>query len=140
MRAVAIGRRLASHAIGAIENRGFDFTSSVRDPPVQFRSADAYQSAGHVQPNVVILVLNQRVDRVARQAVRAVECGNMIIFDPAQAASGCGPERPVRIELKAAANALAQSLGACIRCADLTVCELRLATQSRPTPQPTLPV
>src|ERR1700674_3750718 len=86
----------------------------------------------------MMVVFQHCANRIARQSVLTGKSGNLTVFHPAQPAVGCGPERTARIELKTADTSLAQSIGACIRCADLTAFEIRQATRNETNPQPPL--
>ena len=74
------------------------------------------------------------MDCIAGQSVLAGKRGELPVFDPAQPALGRGPERTVPIESKRVDSALAQTLGGAVRCADLTVLEIRHATLRKSKP------
>ena len=84
--------------------------------------------------NGMVVVFHHPVNRIAGQSVPAGKRGDTAVFHPAQPAFGRGPERTVPIELKTADTALAQSIGAAIRCADLTVLEIRHASMTKSKP------
>ena len=118
-------------AVRRIPNRRLNPTLRVGDPRVQFGPRDAHQAAGRVQPERTIVVLYRPVNRVAGQTIPACERSDAAVFKPAKAALlGCGPQRPIPIELKTGDMALAQPISGCVRRADLTILEIR----ARPRP------
>ena len=64
------------------------------------------------------------MDSVAWQPVLAGQCGELTVLQAAEATLGSGPKNAVRIEPNVADPAPAESVGRCVRCADLTVLEI----------------
>ena len=118
-RTVFAGRkRTEPDTVRRIPNRGFNSMLRVGNPRVQFGPRDAHQAAGGIQPERTIVVLHRPVNRVARQAIPACERSDATIFKPANASLGCGPQRPIPIELKIGDNSLAQTISGCVRRAE----------------------
>jgi hypothetical protein len=86
----------------------------------------------------MIVVLDNPMHRVARQAVLAGQRGDPAVFQAAQAALCGGPERAVRIESKAGNLPIAQPVGGGIRSAYLAIAEIGNATEKESNPQATL--
>src|ERR1700676_2175672 len=86
----------------------------------------------------MIVVFDHPVNGIARQSILARERGNTTVFHVTQSALGCRPERTILIELKALDTASAQSIGVSVRCADLTVLEIRHATLKKSEPKAAL--
>src|SRR5258705_13111669 len=62
----------------------------------------------------------------------------MAVFQAAEPALSCGPERTFLIHSQVVDPALAQPVGACIRCANLTVNEIGNSTEMESKPQAAL--
>ena len=62
------------HSVGAVENCRLDLSSRVGGPRIQFAARYANQTAGHVEPERVVLVLRDPMNRVAGQAILAGQC------------------------------------------------------------------
>ena len=64
------------------------------------------------------------------------ERSDAAIFNPAEAALlGCGPQRPIAIELQTGDMPLAQPISGCVQRADLAILEIRhapAASESKP--------
>ena len=97
-------------AVRRIPHGRFNPALRVGDPRVQFAARDAHEAAGRVQPERTVVVLYRPVNRVAGQTVPARERSDAAVLNPAQAALlGCGPQRPIPVELKAGDMALTQA-------------------------------
>ena len=126
---------MAPDSVGTVEDGGLDGPLRIGRPRVQLGPGNAHQAAGHVQPERMVVVFHRPSERVSQgNPFLLVKRGDTAVFHPAQPALGCGPERTVLIELKAVDAALAQPVGGCVRCADLTVLEIRHATVTKSKP------
>ena len=101
-RAVFAGRTGAEpDAIRCIPDSRVNPALRIGDPRVYFGPRDAHQAAAHVQPQRTFVVIDRPIRSVAGQTIPARERRDVAIFNPAQAAIlGCGPQRPIAIELK----------------------------------------
>src|SRR5271166_2377300 len=114
-RTVFAGRkRTEPDTVRRIPNRRFNPTLRVGNPRVQFSARDAHEAALRVQPEGTIVVLYRPVNRVARQAIPACKRSDATIFKPASASLGCGPQRPIPIELKIGDMPFAQTISGCV--------------------------
>ena len=133
-RVIAAREPMAAHSVGTVENRRLDRLLWMGGPGVQLRPANAHQATGQIQPDRMGVILHHPVNRIAGQSVLAGERENAAVFDPAQPALSCGPERTVPIDVETADHSLAQPFGACVRCAELTVLEISYATVTKSKP------
>src|SRR5580698_10938335 len=112
---------MAAHSVRTIENCGLNFPLRIRAPHIELSLVNPHQSAGHVQPERMGVVLHDPVDGIAGQAVPTSERGHTTAFHSAEPACCRGPERTVTIESKIVDRALAESVGDFVRCPDLAV-------------------
>ena len=129
---------LAAHSVGTIEHRHLDRLLWMGGPGFQLGPANAHQATGQIQPDRLGVILHHPVNRIARHSVLAGERENVTVFDAAQPPLSRDPECTVAVEVETADPALSQPFGACIRCAELTILEIRDATVSKSKPQTTL--
>ena len=108
-------------------------------PGVQVRLGDPHHTTRRVKPDRISVIFHHPVNDVAWQSVLARERQNAAVFDAAQSAVSCGPDRTPRIRVEAANHSLSQSFGGCVQGADLTVVEIRNATVTKAKPYTTLP-
>src|SRR5215472_7442032 len=73
MRAEAAINPNASHSVGQVENRSFDDVPRIIRPRIPFRTFNPNEAAGHVDPDIMVVVLHRPMDLVAGKAVLAVE-------------------------------------------------------------------
>jgi hypothetical protein len=115
LRAVAARLCTCPDSVGTVKNRDLDRALRISDPRVQLGPGNAQQAAAHVQPERMVVVFHRPVNGVAGQAVLAGKRCDTAVFQPAQPALGCSPERTVPIKLKAVDAALTQAIGAPVR-------------------------
>src|SRR5208283_1814321 len=72
---------------------------------------------------------------IARQAVFTGQRGYTTVFNPAQSAVSCGPQRTIPIELKSVDAAVPQAVSGPVERADLTVFEINHTTAPGCQPQ-----
>src|SRR5271165_4232041 len=130
--------RMNPDSVGTVEDRDLDRPLRIGGPRVQLGPGNAHQAAGRVQPHRMLVIFHRPVNRIAGQSVLAGERGHMTVVHSAEAALGCGPERTVPFELEACDTALAQTVGGCVRSADLTVLEIRHTTLKKSKPKTAL--
>src|SRR5262249_41575061 len=94
--------RLTPDPIRAVEYRDGDAPCGIRQPPVHIFSADPHQPAGRVQPQRLVVVSNDVLNRVAGQAIRPRQRRNAAISQPTQSSRSRSPERAIRIGAEAA--------------------------------------
>src|SRR5262249_59386633 len=86
----------------------------------------------------MIVVFHAPVRGIAGQSVLARQCDDMPIFQMAESALCCDPQRTALVEPEVVDTAFGQTIGRCVRCADPTVADVRdLAL--RPEPEAALP-
>src|SRR5262245_30357015 len=95
---------------------------------------NSYQTAGHVEPDIVGVVFYRPMNRVAGQSVVPGQGRHTSVLHPAQPAFGGRPQRTVRIESKVRDKALAETVGSRIRCANPTVSHGRETAVVEPKP------
>ena len=71
------------HSVGAVENRGLDAPLRIAHPGIQLGTRNPHQAAGHVQPERMIVVFDDRINGIAGQAVPAGKSRDAAIFHPA---------------------------------------------------------
>src|SRR5688572_23329501 len=132
---VKAGRRpMAGHSVGPVENCRMDRLLWMGGPGVQLRPTHTYEATGQIQPDRTGVILHHPVNRIAGQSVLAGERENVAVFDPAQPTHSGGPECAVPVDVETADLAHSHPLGARVRCADLTVAEIREPTVSKSKP------
>src|SRR5262249_13889572 len=86
----------------------------------------------------MIVVFHAPVRGIAGQSVLARQCDDMPIFQMAESAVCCDPQRTALVEPEVVDTAFGQTIGRCVRCADPAVADVRdLAL--RPEPEAALP-
>src|SRR5580700_7119112 len=116
------------HSVRAVQNCRFDLSLRIGRPCIQLGARYANQTAGHVDPERVVLVLRDPKSLIARQAILAGQCYNTAILDSAYAAIRCRPNSTIGLEAQRADPASAEPFRASVALFDLTVAEIRDST------------
>src|SRR5262249_30580779 len=134
--------RPTRRAISTVEVRGLNHPCRVaaaiiprRDPRVELRAQNTHYPTGHHQPERTVVVLEHRLDVLARQTISGGDGRRVAVLEPAQALFGGGPERAVRLELETVDVCRRQSVRARIRGSHLTIDDVRNSAASH-EPQP----
>src|SRR4029450_6565451 len=139
IRAIAARVEVTADSIGTVKHCRLYRLLWIGGPGVQLRPGDPHQTTSRVEPDRAGVILHHPVNRVAWQSVPARERENATVFDAAQSAVSCRPERTARIRVEAANHSLSQPFRGCVRGADLPVVEICNATVTKAKPYATLP-
>src|SRR5215813_8854649 len=107
---VAAGKVTADYSVRAVENRGLNCPVRIGHPTIELRTRNAHQSAGHVQPNRMVIVFNRPVDGVARQSVSSGERGDTTILQAAESALSGSPKCAILVGSKIKDRASAKAV------------------------------
>src|ERR1700687_424747 len=115
-----------------------DHTHRIANSRVQLRRGDAYEPADHVQPDRMVVVFQAPVHRIAGKSVPGGQSDDTSILHMTESALHGDPQRTVPVESEVVDTAFGQTVGGHVRCADLTVLDVRHAAL-KPKPQAALP-
>src|ERR1051326_3726746 len=108
---VPSGRSAHAHSVITVVKLPVDLALGIHRPGREFSLPDAHQTTGRVQPQRALVVFNNRVNTVTRQTVRGRKSSEAAAPEPAQAACGSCPQRPLPIDVKVTNHALRETIG-----------------------------
>src|SRR3974390_2512228 len=101
---------ITPYAIESAKNRELDRAIRLTVPGLRLGVPNAHQSAGHGQPQGMVVIFYRPMDFVARQPVLAAQRGSMSVFQAAQPALGRGPQRSVSVDAQVADRAFSKAV------------------------------
>src|SRR4029450_7276199 len=100
IRAVAAREPVIADSIRTVKHCRLYRLLWIGGPGVQVRPGDPHQTTSRVERGRTGVILHQPVNHVAWQSVPDRERQNVAVFDAAQSAISCGPERTARIRVE----------------------------------------
>src|SRR5262249_10301479 len=107
-------------------------------PGIEFRSRGPHKAARHEQPKRVTVILDEPVNRIARQSVLMVQRREMMVLELAESTLSRGPERPDLVDSKLRHTAVAEAVRRSERGQNAIVREVHDAPPQKTQPQPAL--
>src|SRR5208282_2993213 len=101
---------MGAHSFADTEDGRLHLSRGIGYPRIQLGALNPHQSACHVKPHGMVIILHAPVNSVTGNSVLARQSSDFTVFDPAQPTLGGGPKRSSRPKPKIANRACTESV------------------------------